>query len=358
MATPAQCYYCFECLSASFKNQEPPSLAAVEELWEQYEQAKELALLKEKTIDAEEESDVDEDDQDDQNGEDGVSLPGDRDRRRNNRPRTIKLPGIKRLQQDLPSDSSSSTSTSTSTTPSTLSAHSSRSALSNSTAVTSPLSQPSPVGTPSFRRPKSYPLFVTWNTISKSGHKSLRGCIGTFEAHELSHGLRTYALTSAFDDTRFSPIPASLLPSLSCSLTLLSDFEPCADAMDWELGTHGLRISFIYRNRRYGATYLPDVAVEQRWTKEETVESLMRKAGWDGGSNSGGGITRKLLRGANGSSSSTVPVSSRKPWNDVSDFKAIRYQGLKATASYAEWQEWRKWVKSDEARRKLLETSR
>lgn len=201
MATPAQCYYCFECLSASFKNEEPPSLAAVEELWEQYEQAKELAMLKEKalvsqasesdpsssnveglhdSVDVEEESDVDED------GEE--SLPGDK----NNRPRSIKLPGIKRLQRDFPSDSSSSTST-----PSTLSTHSSRSALSNSTAVTTPLSQPS---TPSFQRPKplkgSYPLFVTWNTISKSGHKSLRGCIGTFEAHELSYGLRTYALTS------------------------------------------------------------------------------------------------------------------------------------------------------------------
>lgn len=202
MATPAQCYYCFECLSASFKNQEPPSLAAVEELWEQHERAKELAMLKEKALVSqasesdlsssnvdglhnsvdveEEESDVDED------GDE--SLPEDK----NNRPRSIKLPGIKRLQRDFPSDSSSSMST-----PSTLSTHSSRSALSNSTAVTTPLSQPS---TPSFQRLKplkgSYPLFVTWNTLSRNGHKSLRGCIGTFEAQELSYGLRTYALTS------------------------------------------------------------------------------------------------------------------------------------------------------------------
>ena len=40
------------------------------------------------------------------------------------------------------------------------------------------------------------PLFVTWNTITRSGSKRLRGCIGTFEAQELDHGLRTYALTS------------------------------------------------------------------------------------------------------------------------------------------------------------------
>jgi AMMECR1 domain-containing protein len=42
----------------------------------------------------------------------------------------------------------------------------------------------------------TYPLFVTWNTLSSSGHKSLRGCIGTFEAQELAFGLKSYALTS------------------------------------------------------------------------------------------------------------------------------------------------------------------
>jgi len=52
--------------------------------------------------------------------------------------------------------------------------------------------------------------------------------------------------------------------------------------MDWEHGTHGLRISFVYHGRRLGATYLPDVPVEQGWTKEETLISLMRKAGWSG----------------------------------------------------------------------------
>jgi hypothetical protein len=144
----------------------------------------------------------------------------------------------------------------------------------------------------------------------------------------------------AFDDTRFSPIPKSLLVSLSCSLTLLGSFEPCTDALDWSLGTHGLRISFIHRSRRYGATYLPDVAVEQGWTKEETVESLMRKAGWDGGGGSGS-AARRLLRGAAGGNSSAA-----KPWDQVSEFRTIRYQGLKASADYAEWRAWRDWVLS------------
>jgi AMMECR1 domain-containing protein len=40
------------------------------------------------------------------------------------------------------------------------------------------------------------PLFVTWNVVGKNGEKRLRGCIGTFQAQELSEGLRDYALTS------------------------------------------------------------------------------------------------------------------------------------------------------------------
>jgi hypothetical protein len=116
--------------------------------------------------------------------------------------------------------------------------------------------------------------------------------------------------------------------------------------MDWTVGTHGLRISFVHRGRRYGATYLPDVAVEQGWTKEETLESLMRKAGWDGGS---GGLSRRFLRGSSGSS------GVGKPWEEVSTFKVVRYQGLKSTASYEEWQEWREWIESlDDERVKLL----
>ena len=92
-------------------------------------------------------------------------------------------------------------------------------------------------------------------------------------------GSRMLTAHSAFDDTRFPPIPESLLPSLSCSLTLLGSFEPCTNALDWILGVHGLRISFIHRGRRYGATYLPDVAVEQGWSKEETVNSLLCASG-------------------------------------------------------------------------------
>ncbi|KAJ5188786.1 hypothetical protein N7472_007800 [Penicillium cf. griseofulvum] len=335
MANTAQCYYCFESLLASYENREPTTLAAVEALWEQHEQTKKLSSLKEQTEEEEEDTDrqqsVNEQDEDDDSNQSSQS---------SSQPMQLQLRSVSRLQSQFPASSSAATPLSSASTPS------SNSLQSSSTNITTPsaVSESSRLRSPDQR----YPLFVTWNTVSPSGHKSLRGCIGTFEGQELAAGLKSYALTSAFDDTRFTPIPKSLLPSLSCSLTLLGSFEPCTNAMDWSLGTHGLRISFIHRGRRYGATYLPDVAVEQGWTKEETVESLMRKAGWDGG----GSTARRLLRGAAGGSSGAT-----KPWDQVSDFRTVRYQGLKASASYAEWQEWRKWVLSLDDGEEILEGS-
>ncbi|EEA20784.1 hypothetical protein TMatcc_000774 [Talaromyces marneffei ATCC 18224] len=320
MASPAQCFYCFETLAASYKDEEPPSLAAIESSYWNYIQSKQLATVEDRAL-AEEDED------------EGVEGLDDN----TSRLKTIKLPSITRLRQDTSSDSSSTT---------TLSATSSRSILSNSTNVTTPGEDTS--SQPPSSAEEAYPLFVTWNLISRHGHKSLRGCIGTFEAQKLSYGLKEYSLISAFNDTRFSPIPVSQLPRLSCFLTLLSNFEPCADPLDWELGTHGIRISFIHRNRRYGATYLPDVAVEQGWTKEETIESLMRKAGWSGSSSGGSGVARRILRGSNDTGTNS------KPWDEVSDFKTTRYQGLGASADYSDWQEWRKWVEADNARLDLL----
>jgi uncharacterized protein (TIGR00296 family) len=161
---------------------------------------------------------------------------------------------------------------------------------------------------------------VTWNTISPPSSpypRSLRGCIGTFEALPLSSGLASYALTSALQDHRFSPISLRELPTLEVSVTLLTDFEPCKDPMDWDLGVHGLRISFYARNKRFGACYLPDVAVEQGWDKEETIVSLMRKAGWSG---------------------------KREKWSEVGDLKCVRFQGKAESAGWEEYKNWKEWV--------------
>lgn len=123
-----------------------------------------------------------------------------------------------------------------------------------------------------------YPLFVTWLIGSD---KQLRGCIGTFSPMNLTQGLREYAITSAINDSRFSPISRDEYPLLSCAVSILTQFEPCSSYSDWDIGLHGIRIEFLNeRGARRSATYLPEVAHEQGWNHIQTLDSLLRKGGY------------------------------------------------------------------------------
>ena len=64
---------------------------------------------------------------------------------------------------------------------------------------------------------------------------SLRGCIGCFDELNLSSGIYDYALTAALRDSRFKPVQESEIKELSCTVSLLTDFEPCRDPFDWTL---------------------------------------------------------------------------------------------------------------------------
>jgi len=157
-----------------------------------------------------------------------------------------------------------------------------------------------------------YPLFVTW-TIGKD--KRLRGCIGTFSAMNLHSGLREYAMTSAFKDSRFNPITSEELSKLHCSVSILTKFEEANDHLDWEIGTHGIRIEFhSERGSRRTATYLPEVATEQGWDRIQTIDSLLRKGGFKGV------VTQDVRRG----------------------IKLVRYQSEKISVSWQDyWAHWR-----------------
>jgi len=293
MATQAHCAYCFETLAASLERRQPLSLAQVETLWKKYNYGSEEA-----------EDDDDDDDDDDAKDE--------------NVPENSHRPAaISRLLAPSPASTSSSSVPSTSSTPSAQSEASSATSTSSSRSSFFSFGRRTKVEEKlASSTIEESPLFVTWNTVFGSETR-LRGCIGTFEAHELEDGLRSYALTSAFGDHRFENIKRSELPSLECGVTLLHDFEDTPDPMDWKIGKHGLRISFKIKDRKYGSTYLPDVAHEQRWTKVQTLTSLMRKAGWSGGDDD---------------------------WKTVKDLKVVRYQGRQVKLRYPEWKQWRQWV--------------
>lgn len=126
------------------------------------------------------------------------------------------------------------------------------------------------------------PLFVTLHTVGRNGDKDLRGCIGTLSPTSLGMALQSYAIASAFKDTRFSPLESHELQNLILSVSLLVDYENGADYLDWMVGKHGIIIEFEATGRRYNATYLPEVASEQEWTQHQTILSLVKKAGYRG----------------------------------------------------------------------------
>ncbi len=122
----------------------------------------------------------------------------------------------------------------------------------------------------------SAPLFVTWTT---NPDHELRGCIGTFESQNLSKNLSKYALISAVQDTRFSPISKAELPGLNCSVSILLNFTEREAWDQWDVGVHGVQIEYHHEGSRYRGTFLPEVAKDQGWDQEETLKYLIRKSG-------------------------------------------------------------------------------
>lgn len=136
--------------------------------------------------------------------------------------------------------------------------------------------------TPNFEGGK-HPLFVTWKKVLNGGEPRLRGCIGTLEARCVVTGFKDYALTSALRDRRFPPIQAKEIPYLEVTVSLLTSYETACSYLDWEVGKHGMTLEFTDpHNIHRTATYLPEVAIQEGWTKKEAVESLMRKSGYMG----------------------------------------------------------------------------
>lgn len=289
MATVEHCLFCFEALAAKLEDRKGMDLGDVQTSYAEY-----AAFLASDDAAA------------------GTAKPS--------KP-AKKLPALRRLVGGSTSSSTSSSSSSLQS-PESASGSSSSTSLSADTSATSVAGSSSSSGGPEpVTDPDAeYPLFVTWNKAAGGGEYHLRGCIGTFEAQPLADGLSSYAVIAALHDSRFSRVSARELPSLQVAVTLLTDFEDADDILDWELGTHGIRISFHSDGRRHGATYLPDVATEQGWTKEQTLVSLMRKAGWEG---------------------------RRDRWREVADagsMKVVRYRGDKEQLVFDEYKAWRDWA--------------
>ncbi|MFQ3621462.1 MAG: AmmeMemoRadiSam system protein A [Spirochaetales bacterium] len=104
---------------------------------------------------------------------------------------------------------------------------------------------------------------------------SLRGCIGQlYGKSNLVETVREVALSSAFNDPRFTPVKKEELKDLVFEISILSPLRQ-GKAEEIIPGKHG-----IYLKRGYsGGLLLPQVAVEQGWDRWEFLDHGCRKAG-------------------------------------------------------------------------------
>lgn len=118
--------------------------------------------------------------------------------------------------------------------------------------------------------------------VSLHKHGRLRGCIGHFgEDIPLHEIVAEMARAAAFEDPRFMPVTADELADIDIEISVLTPMRHIESLDEFELHRHGIYIRKGYRS----GTFLPQVADEVNWTKEEFVSHCAQdKAGigWDG----------------------------------------------------------------------------
>jgi AmmeMemoRadiSam system protein B/AmmeMemoRadiSam system protein A len=114
-------------------------------------------------------------------------------------------------------------------------------------------------------------------TLKKRG--DLRGCVGRITPNGPVHWLvGAMALHAAVNDPRFEPVRPDELAQLEVEVSLLTPPREIPTAQDIVIGRDGV----ILMKNGQSAVFLPEVAVEQGWTREALLDNLCQKAGLPG----------------------------------------------------------------------------
>ena len=118
--------------------------------------------------------------------------------------------------------------------------------------------------------------------VSLHKYGRLRGCIGHFgEDYPLHEIVAEMARAAAFEDPRFTPVTREELDDIDIEISVLTPMRRIQSIDEFELHRHGIYIRKGFRS----GTFLPQVADEVNWTKEEFIGHCSQdKAGlgWDG----------------------------------------------------------------------------
>lgn len=111
-------------------------------------------------------------------------------------------------------------------------------------------------------------------TLKKRGN--LRGCIGRMlPDRPLAELVGAMALEAAFEDPRFNPVVLGELTDLEVEISVLTPMERVPGPEEIVVGRDGVLLQKGGRS----AVFLPQVAPEQGWQKEEMLSHLSMKAG-------------------------------------------------------------------------------
>ncbi|ADN09007.1 AmmeMemoRadiSam system protein A [Sulfurimonas autotrophica] len=112
-------------------------------------------------------------------------------------------------------------------------------------------------------------------TLKENG--MLRGCIGRFEPDEpLYKVIIDMAISASRYDTRFNPVTKEELDNIEIEISVLTPRKKVNSIDDVVVGKHGIYVEYGSTN----GTYLPQVATDMGWDKEQFVRSCcVEKAG-------------------------------------------------------------------------------
>jgi len=117
-------------------------------------------------------------------------------------------------------------------------------------------------------------------TLKKAG--KLRGCLGRFDPSvTLYQTITEMAVAAATRDSRFEPLTTNEIDQVEIEISILTPLRKIESIDEIQPGKHGIYI----KKGIFSGTFLPQVATETGWTKEEFLGHCSRdKAGigWDG----------------------------------------------------------------------------
>jgi len=116
--------------------------------------------------------------------------------------------------------------------------------------------------------------------VTLTEHGELRGCIGHMaEDRPLCQVVGAMALQAAFNDRRFTSLNADDLSRVAIEISVLTPYELVSGPSAVRVGTDGV----LLRKDGRSAVFLPQVATEQGWSRDEMLDRLCQKAGLPGG---------------------------------------------------------------------------